>query len=188
MEKIVVVKRKLLFEKIEHFNGIINYNPKLIDLIKNNYELMDRNAAEINEEYKQIIPYFVFKYKDKYFLMQRKKDGVLGNKYSIGIGGHMNESDISDSIIEWGMREFHEEVEYKGQFESKVIGFINDDSNPVGKVHFGILILIIGKSYNIKVKSELKSGFLATIDQINSLYEKLEGWSMFSFNLLMQSL
>mgnify|MGYP003982283087 FL=1 len=86
------------------------------------------------------------------------------------------------------MREFHEEVEYKGQFESKVIGFINDDSNPVGKVHFGILILIIGKSYNIKVKSELKSGFLATIDQINSLYEKLEGWSMFSFNLLMQSL
>lgn len=180
-EHILVVKREILFQK-ESWQGL-----KLIDcdsyleLIKKNQEFHPRNAMESDLAYKQIIPYLIFTYEDKYFLMQRQSKATeqrLQNKYSLGIGGHIRQEDLtSNSIIDWARREFEEEVSYSGLYTVEPLGILNDDSNDVGKVHAGFVFLLKGDSPNISVKSELKNGNLLTLQECKDFYDSMETWS-----------
>ena len=125
---------------------------------------------EEDPRYKQIIPYLLFKHQDQYFLMQRmatSSEQRLKNKYSLGIGGHMREQDMENgaTIFDWAQREFHEEIDYSGNFSIKTIGILNDDSNPVGQVHLGLVLLLEGDSSDIRVRSELKSGKLLSTQE-----------------------
>jgi predicted NUDIX family phosphoesterase len=141
-----------------------------IELIKTHQEFKPRSVMEKDPNYKQIIPYLVFEYENNYFLMQRQakaSETRLQNKYSLGIGGHVRQEDLSDgaTIFDWAQREFHEEVSYAGGMKITPLGILNDDSNEVGKVHVGLVLLVQGDSADIAVKSELKSGRLAPIDE-----------------------
>ena len=108
----------------------------------------------------------------------------LKNKLSIGIGGHLNKNDLKKDIISWGMREFHEEVNYHDSFEIKLIGFINDESNDVGKLHLGIIYLMQAHNNKINIKSELKSGKLISLDECSKYYDQLEPWSQLGINFI----
>lgn len=187
-EKILVVSNKILFAqtKIKGLQKVdFNYYQKLI---QDNKEFLWRSQMETNPNYKQIIPYLIFNFEDKYFLMQRKSNANevrLQNKYSLGIGGHIREKDINSfNIAEWAKREFAEEVEYAGNLEIKPIGILNDDSNDVGKVHTGFVFLLKGDSNQIKVISELKSGTLLTLKELSAYYKNMENWSKLVFDLL----
>lgn len=152
-----------------------------VSLINEKKEFHPRSLMELDENYKQIIPYLVFKFEDSIFVMQRKSTASeqrLKNKLSIGIGGHVREEDISNkSIFDWAKREFHEEIDYQGNLDAKLIGILNDDSNSVGKVHIGLVFLLNGNSDKIKIKSELKSGKLIPIKEIPFFMSKMETWS-----------
>lgn len=191
-ESILVVKRNTFFNS-EEWQGIldVDYN-KYINIINKNKEFISREHAETNFNYKQIIPYLVFAFQDKLFLMQRKSTSSeqrLSNKFSLGIGGHIREEDITnDSIIDWSKREFAEEIDYTGNFQIKPIGIINDDSNDVGKVHIGFVFLLIGDSNNIKVRSELKSGNLYTHQECEKYFNNMESWSQLVFLHLKKTL
>ena len=51
------------------------------------------------------------------------------------------------------MREWDEEVDFKGNFLQKnFVGIINDDSKPVEQVHLGLVYHFIGDSPDIHVK------------------------------------
>ena len=149
---------------------------------------MWRSQVETDLSHKQIIPYLVFNYKDTYFLMQRSSsasDVRLRNKYSLGIGGHINRADIEGkSFTQWAEREFAEEISYNGSFSVKPIGLINDESNQVGQVHTGFVFLLKGDSNDIAIRSELKNGRLATLDEIECEYENMETWSQIVFDYL----
>ncbi len=157
-------------------------------LILDNAEFRSRAAVEVDSTFKQIIPYLVFKHENKYFLMQRNDSGSesrLRNKYSLGIGGHINEADLKGrSISEWAHREFNEEVSYHGKLNIKPIGLINDESNFVGKVHTGFLFLLEGDSADIAVRQEFRSGHLATLDEIAGYYSEMESWSKMAVDFL----
>ena len=111
-----------------------------------------RGMLEINEEYKQLIPYVVLNYKDKYATVKRlskQTEKRLHNKYSLGIGGHIEIYDFLDSedgdFIDYALRrELTEETTIdETQLEHRsFIGLINDDSTPVGRVHIGLLYVI----------------------------------------------
>lgn len=181
-ELIVVVPRNALepilgnelFVPTSSFSALEN-------LIKENKMLLKRKDAEANPAYKQIIPYFVFKQDDKYFLMQRAHtagEARLKNKMSLGIGGHLRQEDIAGAPLEqWGMREFHEEVAFDGGITLTPLGIINDERNEVGKVHLGIVFLVEGFGGTISIRSELKSGHLTSLSQIQEQFEALETWS-----------
>ncbi len=181
-EIILVVNRDHLFTKGE-IQGFLPCNDfaEYETLITQHQEFMPRGEAEVDTRYKQIIPYLVFKYKDRYFIMQRKSTASeqrLKNKFSLGIGGHLRQADItSTSLAQWAVREFCEEIKYTGTYTTTPLGIINDDSNDVGKVHIGFAILLEGTSDQISIKSELKDGFLATLDECTALYSSLESWS-----------
>jgi predicted NUDIX family phosphoesterase len=189
-EKILVISRNIFFEQKE-INGIekvdFEYYQKLI---QDNKEFLWRSKMETDPSYKQIIPYLVFNFEDKYFLMQRKSNANevrLQNKYSLGIGGHIRQEDINSfDIADWAKREFTEEINYSGNLEIEPIGILNDDSNNVGKVHTGFVFLLKGNSNQIKVRSELKSGTLLTLKELSEYYENMENWSKLVFDLLNQ--
>ncbi len=145
---------------------------------------MKRFFVENDPNFKQIIPYLIIKFKNKYFMFHRFPFGVenrLFYKYSIGIGGHINEEDIdkSNDLIYSGLkREFNEELIYRGKFKSKIIGLINDDFDDVGKVHFGIAYLIEIESSDIEVREKSKmEGKLVNKKELLRYKNKMERWS-----------
>lgn len=178
-EMILVVKRTILFKK-ESWQGILqtNFNDYLT-LIEQNQEFIPRGLAEEDFSYKQIIPYVIFCFEDRYFLMQRKgtsSEQRLANKYSLGIGGHMRKEDLEgSSLFSWAEREFYEEISYKGSLKVTPLGILNLETTPVDQVHLGLVLLLEGDNAQISVKSELKSGRLATLEECKK--ENLENWS-----------
>jgi len=187
-ENILVVKRDCLF-KDNCWQGLARpAGDQFVETIMSKKEFLPRSLMEQDVTYKQIIPYLVFKHKDKYFLMQRKakaSEQRLKSKYSLGIGGHIREEDIKNKdISHWAHREFHEEVAYAGDLDIKFLGILNDDSNDVGKVHVGFVYLLEGDSCDISVKEELQSGELYTLDECTHFYDRMEGWSKIVFDFL----
>ncbi|MCB9492797.1 MAG: hypothetical protein H6679_00815 [Epsilonproteobacteria bacterium] len=188
-EKILVVARKNLFAATtpQGFVSIDNFK-EFETNIDAHKEFIWRQAAEQDPSYKQIIPYLVFKYQEKIFLMQRpEKAGEqrLKNKYTLGIGGHIREQDLThNSIFEWSRREFTEEVNYKDDFSITPLGLVNDESNSVGQVHVGFVFLLEGSSDNISIRSELKHGSLLTIEECAKQYDNMETWSQLVFKHL----
>jgi len=143
---------------------------------------------ESDPRYKQIIPYLVFMNNDKVFVMQRKdtaSEKRLASKLSVGIGGHIRKEDLlGTTIFDWARREFNEEVVYNDKFEFEPLGIVNDDSNSVGEVHLGFVFLLKGSTSNIKVKSELKSGEMISLESIKDL-SKYETWSQLVLKALL---
>ena len=188
-EKILVVKRNKILEE-DAFSGflpITNF-ANYLEIINNHKEFLWRADMELDTSYKQIIPYLIFNFQDKFFLMQRKgtaSESRLKNKYLLGIGGHIRQEDMqANDIFDWAKREFVEEVHYKGNITIKPIGVINDDSNSVGQVHIGFVFLLTGDSDNIKVKSELKDGTLLTLKECEHFYSSMESWSQLAVSYL----
>lgn len=186
-ELILVVKRSLLFPE-GGFHGIEQNVEPYVARINANKEFLPRGFMEQNPAYKQIIPYQVFMFEDKIFLMQRHakaSEERLRSKMTIGIGGHVREEDMrSGNLHDWAEREFHEEINYAGALTVKPLGMLNDDSNEVGRVHAGLVFLLKGDSANISVRSELQSGMLVSIEECEQYYDSLESWSQMVFDAL----
>jgi predicted NUDIX family phosphoesterase len=201
-EKILVVARKTLFgkKKQRYFEGFQpRKNLEFESIIKKHSKFILRKTtsskqkipAEQDESMKQIIPYIVFKYKDKYFVykrLPRSEEERLVEKYSMGIGGHINPIDdnaTTDILWEGMRREFKEEVDYPYDYKTRIIGFINDDKDSVGRVHFGVVFLVEGMNDRIEVKEKDKlSGEMMTLFEAKRVMDKMEGWSQIVFDWL----
>lgn len=119
----------------------------LRNLLSYGLEYVDREQAERDECLKQVIPYVVLARANKTFLYQRTKkvgESRLGGKWSVGVGGHINPIDGElahgvDTYYNGLRRELDEEVTIRGRYDLSFLGLINDDSNEVGRVHFGVV-------------------------------------------------
>jgi len=201
-EKVLVVKRNEIFGKN---NEKVFMGFKSVKEFKINEEILSKadfkfrkvagigqkKAMEEDPTYKQIIPYLILKFENKYFCYKRtNKAGEkrLHDNYSIGIGGHINPIDKTENdnlILTSIKREFEEEVKYNGKINPKLIGYINDDTNAVGEVHLGLVYLIELENKNIKLNEiELDDGKLMNLNEIENYYTNLESWSQIVFNYL----
>src|SRR6201986_3143507 len=132
----VLVVRRTLFEELGAFHGL-NFEPqKHLDafLSRGNNFFLPRAEAEINPAYKQIIPYALITFQNKLaYYVRGKKAGEqrLVSKGSIGIGGHMNETD--ESLFAWDEnayragveREVKEEITIESPFEDRIVALLN---------------------------------------------------------------
>src|ERR1035438_1998705 len=95
--------------------------------------------------FKQIIPYVLIEHRGRILAYQRTAKGNesrLHNKYSIGFGGHINDTDLQpqSNILYTGMlRELNEEVYLPTLSGLQLLGCINDDASLVGQVHLGVV-------------------------------------------------
>ncbi len=169
-----------------YFEGLCFDLPKYLTIIEGqqHIEFKPREEMEINPDYKQIIPYVILSHKGTIFSYRRGKlmgeTRLLGN-YSIGVGWHISASDrnLFDHTYKEAMRrELNEEVEIASPYKEYAAALINDDSNEVGRVHFGMVhILCLDKPI---VKPREKSmNEPAFVDQTALLkdIDKYENWS-----------
>ncbi len=187
-EHILVVRRSHLFLQGD-WHGLADIDfDHYMHIIDHKKEFHPRSLMETDPTFKQIIPYLIFTHDNKFFLMQRcttASEMRLQNKLSLGIGGHIRQEDLNEtSLFSWATREFHEEVTYSGNLSVKPLGILNDDSNDVGKVHIGFVLLLTGDSSDISVKSELKSGTLVSLEECIAQKEHMETWSQFVVDFL----
>lgn len=187
-ELILVVNRDRLFSQGAWHGLKQDGLPEYIACIEQFGEFKWRSTMEYDPHYKQIIPYLIFYHENRFFLMQRKgtaSEQRLKNKFSLGIGGHMRQDDMQGkSIFDWAQREFFEEVSYHGNLTISTLGLLNDDSNNVGEVHLGLVLLLHGDSPEIAVKSELKRGQLLSLADCKTYISEMESWSQLVFSVL----
>lgn len=143
---------------------------------------LDRPTAEDDPEYKQLIPYVVVRDATTVFLMERTDAGGdvrLHGKASIGVGGHLNPVDEGEDALMAGLRrEWHEELETDWEPEFELIGLLNDDSNPVGAVHLGVVFTVDAAGRPVAVREHDKLvGAFARADEVSAAWERLETWS-----------
>jgi len=131
-----------------------------VDLIENNCQFKRRGDVEEDESFQQIIPYMLFSFEDKFFaykyLANAGEQRLVNNNYQLGVGGHINKEDIKNggNVLQEGMmREWSEEVDYRGNFlQKKLVGILKDNSGPVEKVHLGLVYHFVGDSDNIQIR------------------------------------
>ncbi len=173
MERIFVVPAN----KLPKFSGFMASDESVLDVIRKSGFFLEREKAENDFSLKQIIPYIVFIRDGMLFTMRRLSKGGeerLHGRTSIGIGGHISHEDaepISDGLA----REFHEEVLYEGTFQPRLLGFINDDSDSVGKVHFGLAYVVEGDAPISVREKDVLEGVMTRPADINS--NSTEKWS-----------
>ena len=143
---------------------------------------LPRPDAEEDPAFKQIIPYVVVRDGPRVFLMERTDaggDARLHGKASIGGGGHLNPvDDGEDSLMSGLSREWSEELEAGWNPEFRLVGMLNDDSNPVGSVHLGIVFEVdaAGRSVDVRERDKLVGRF-ADADALAAAWDRLETWS-----------
>ncbi len=190
-EKVLVVGTKILFPEEQSADFIAGNFEHYAQKIVSSSQFIDRNLAETDITYKQIIPYLVFMHDDKVFMMQRKStagEQRLKNKLSLGIGGHIRAEDftLGASIIDWAQREFEEEVLYSGNITFTPLGIINSNASLVDQVHAGFVYLLKGDSGKISVKEEMKSGELVPLSTCVERYHEFERWSQIIIDVLLK--
>lgn len=165
---VLVVPRALL-EGLGMFQGLAfevdRYLPMLLSR-ENNF-FMARSQAEKDPGFKQIIPYALLTHGGKILHYVRgKKSGEqrLAAKGSIGIGGHMNDTDeglfaLDDAAYHEGVRrEVREELLVETPFTEHIVALLNDDTTEVGQVHLGIVHLFRLETAQVSKREAMITG------------------------------
>jgi predicted NUDIX family phosphoesterase len=194
-ENILVVKREL-FDELGSFQGLSFEPEKYLKAIlsRGSNFFISRPEAETNPSYKQIIPYALIVFENTVLHYVRgKKAGEqrLVAKGSIGIGGHMNETDESlfamdEQAYRTGVeREVNEEIKIDAPFEDRIVALLNDDSTEVGRVHLGIVHLFKLKEPNVQKREAMITGLsFLTKQELMARRESLESWSQICVDAL----
>ncbi len=145
-----------------------------------------RGAAEADPSHKQIIPYLVLRDGERCFLMRRTRAGAdarLHDRYSIGVGGHLNPGD--GDLLGGLRREWHEELVADFEPEFELVALLNDDSTEVGSVHLGAVYVADagGRSVSVRETDKLQGGF-AGRTEIEAVVDRMETWSQLVFEAL----
>ena len=143
---------------------------------------LERPLAEESPAFKQLIPYVVVRDGERVFLMERTDAGGdprLHGKATIGVGGHVNPVDTgADPLTDALLREWSEELLADWDPEFRLVGLLNDDSNPVGSVHLGVVFEVAAEGRSLAVREvEKLSGRFASPAEVRGAWDRLETWS-----------
>src|SRR5262249_54104088 len=116
-------------------------------------------------------------------------------KGSIGIGGHMNETDESlfamdEAAYRTGVeREVNEEIKIDTPFEDRIVALLNDDPTEVGRVHLGVVHIFKLKEPKVQKREAMITGLsFLTREELIARRESLESWSQICIDALDQLL
>jgi predicted NUDIX family phosphoesterase len=153
------------------------------ELVRAHGEFRPRAAMEVDRAWKQVIPYLVLRDGARYFLMRRTQAGTdarLHDRWSIGVGGHLNPG---DGDLAGGLRrEWREEVEADFEPAFTLIGLLNDDTTEVGSVHVGAVYLADAAGREVAIRETDKlAGAFADPSEVTAVVDRMESWSALVF-------
>jgi len=187
-EQVLVIRRSL-FDELGSFHGL---NPEIsrylpIFFQPGNHFFVPRADAEEDPSLKQLIPYVVVTSGEK-ILHYRRGSGSgetrLLKKGSVGIGGHINDGDGLGEAFDSAayqralMRELQEELSLGSAFIERPLALLNDDTNPVGAVHLGIVhqCHLAEPQVTANEAAIAELGFLSR-EELVERNDQLESWS-----------
>ena len=191
-ERVLVIPTAL-FHEAGVFQGFCPhvevYLPKLLDPARLSYR--PRAEVETDPSFKQIIPYVVLRWGDQLFHYTRGRKATetrLQALRSVGVGGHVSATDsgLFDDAYRTGMlREVEEEVHLETPYRERCVGLINDDSNPVGQVHLGIVHVFELEEPKVRRREQVltRAGF-APLAELRAQADEFETWSRFVLEAL----
>ena len=189
-EQVLVIERKVL-EQVGMFQGLTfdvdNYLREFF--VQGVPRFMPRSQVEENPAYKQLIPYVLMSYQDKYLSYVRGRRAgetrLVGNR-SIGIGGHINpaddmplfNTDFYETYLTAVEREVAEEVSVETSHTDSIVALLNDESNEVGSVHLGIVHHWILDAPKVSKREQMitQMAFM-TPAELQEVRDTLETWS-----------
>src|SRR3989440_11082130 len=191
-----MVIRRSLFDELGSFRGL-NFGPeKYLKAIlpRGGNFFIPRHEAETNPAYKQIIPYalIVFERTVLHYVRGKKAgEQRLVAKGSIGIGGHMNETDESlfamdEQAYRAGVeREVNEEIKIDAPFEDRIVALLNDDTTEVGRVHLGVVhVFKLAEPKVEKREAMITNVAFLNQNELMTRRDSLETWSQICLDSL----
>jgi predicted NUDIX family phosphoesterase len=140
---------------------------------------LPRVDMETDPSFKQLIPYLVLRDGPRTFLMRRTTaggDARLHDRWSIGVGGHLNPGDVD--LVGGLRREWREELEADWEPRFEPLALLNDDTTDVGSVHLGVVFLAEAEGRPVAVReTEKLEGRFADPDAVDAVADRLETWS-----------
>lgn len=196
MEFVYVVKRfdlfNLEFPHGFHLGEEDGTLPSFLERIGSHGFFIERRFTEEDSGFKQIIPYAIVAHENRVLLLKRTSEqgeARLHNKLSIGVGGHINPVDRAEDVLLQGcFREIEEEIFIEEDFDPVPVGYINDESNAVGSVHFGVVFMVKLNSDRVQVKeTSMMAGEFVEWKELKKMVDSpeinFESWS----SLIIQS-
>jgi predicted NUDIX family phosphoesterase len=178
--------------------GLIKGDNEVLDRVIRNGLFRERSDLETDISFKQLIPYSIISNKEpecsgsrqsQSFLLFQRRSGQtekrLHNKFHLGAGGHMNPGTINEPKAQYLINELKRELSEELKFlngclieDIKFIGFINDDSIPVGTVHLGLLydIHVSNKDVLINETDKMTAKWVDKTELID-YYKEMETWT-----------
>lgn len=151
LDERVLVVPSAEFDALGRFQGFAPDVDRYLDalLAPGRAAFRPRREVEDDPSFKQLISYVVFRAGDLVFTYARGRGGTEARLHalrSLGVGGHVAEEDAEGRADRRAYeaalrRELAEEVVLGAHGRLATVGLINDDSNPVGRVHLGVVHL-----------------------------------------------
>lgn len=193
--EILVVKREVLFKEKE-FTGFLPLSAyDFLSVILHNIEYRERNEAlEHDNAWQQPIPYvWLLKPSTKeVFLYKRAITGGeqrLHNRYSGGIGGHIDKDTEETSvnpIQDAMMRELREELTMNQYPVPMIIGFLKYHSG-VEDVHFGV-VAVAETEETLLPADGMAEGRFHTVAEVEALLQdpsaQFDPWTKGSWDVI----
>jgi predicted NUDIX family phosphoesterase len=114
-------------------------------------------------------------------------DPRLHDRYSIGVGGHVNPDDggLDGDLTRALEREWNEELVVDFVPEFRFVGLLNDDTTAVGRVHVGLVYEgdAAGRSVAIRETDKLSGSFVSS-REVAAVADRLETWSRLAFEFI----
>ena len=193
-EDVLVIPTSAVVDELGGGSAWLGIRPagerELADLIRRRGEYRPRSAMEAEPAWKQVIPYPILRDGPRWFLMRRTRAGGderLHDRYSIGVGGHVNPVDggLDGDLTQALEREWTEELDVDFVPVFRFLGLLNDDTTPVGEVHLGLVYEgdAAGRPVAIRETEKLSGGFVETAE-VAAVADRLETWSRLAFEFI----
>ena len=193
-EDVLVIPTEAVLDELGGGAGWLGIRPageaELADLVRRRGEFRPRVEMEADPSWKQVIPYPILRAGPRWFLMRRTRAGGdvrLHDRYSIGVGGHVNPVDrgLDGDLTRALEREWTEELDVDFVPSFRFVGLLNDDTTAVGQVHLGLVYEgdAGGRPVAIRETDKLTGGFVET-REVAAVVERLETWSRLAFEFI----
>lgn len=186
------------FDRLGRFQGFSGEAERYLGglLVPELARFRPRSEVEDDPGFKQIIPYVVFRSNGAVFCYTRGKsqgEARLHRLRSLGVGGHVAEDDADgratlDAYEMALRRELDEEVEIRSAGSIRRVGLINDDSNPVGQVHLGVVHVYDLETPEVGPREDgLAEAEFLQIARVRDLRDGFETWSQICIDALLDA-
>lgn len=193
LEKVLVVPTEL-FHQLGHFQGFSPEVNRYFEPLLHSDQISYRARGEMEEDpnFKQLIPYVLFRYitpNGEVQVFDYQRGGGVGEarlraKRSVGVGGHISLEDAeavdhSNDVYREGMsRELAEEVAIGAPYTEAAVGLLNDDETEVGRVHLGVVHIFEVDAPKVEPREEdLADAGFRPVQDILAQIDSYETWS-----------